>query len=33
MQVDMPRFLVAPRGDVSRRLIKALRIPPGLRVQ
>ena len=33
MQVDMPHFLIAPRIDLPQGLIKALRIPPGLRVQ
>src|SRR5262249_2114844 len=33
MQVNMPNFLIAPRGDLPDWLIKALRIPPGLRVE
>jgi hypothetical protein len=33
VQVDMPDFLIAPRGDLPHRLIKVLRIPPHLRMQ
>jgi hypothetical protein len=33
MELDMPDFLIAPRHDLPHRLIKALRVPPRLRVQ
>jgi len=33
MELDMPDFLIRPRRDLPHRLIKALRIPPGLRVE
>jgi hypothetical protein len=33
MKLDMPEFLLTPRGDLPLGLIKPLRIPPGLRVE
>jgi hypothetical protein len=33
MELDMPDFLITPRGDLPHRLIKALRVPPRLRVE
>jgi hypothetical protein len=33
MELDMPEFLLRPRRDLPHRLIKALRIPPGLRME
>ena len=33
MKLDMPAFLITPRGDLPRGLIKLLCILPGLRVQ
>src|SRR5262249_6197923 len=33
MELDMPDFLITPRGDLPRGLIKPLRIPPGLRAE
>jgi hypothetical protein len=33
MEVDMPDFLITPRGDLPHGLIKPLRIPPGLRAE
>jgi hypothetical protein len=33
MELDMPEFLLTPRGNLPLTLIKALRIPPGLRVE
>jgi hypothetical protein len=33
MELDMPEFLLTPRGDLPLALIKPLRIPSGLRVE
>jgi hypothetical protein len=33
MELNMPNFLITPRGDLPLGLIKPLRIPPGLRAE